>query len=135
MEIESIRIEGYRSLGDLTFTPGSFTTLVGPNNAGKSNPENSLHPWVLRVLVAACRKVASSAHPKQVVLTTHSPVLIDELHPSEIAVVWKERGQTMLRPLLDMEPDVEERWAEGKIKLSGLLDSGLLRQTVPVPSG
>jgi len=48
MEIESIRIEGYRSLGDLTFTPRSFTTLVGPNNAGKSNADRIDAYGVLR---------------------------------------------------------------------------------------
>ena len=37
MKIESIRIQGYRSLADFTFKPQPFTVLVGPNNAGKSN--------------------------------------------------------------------------------------------------
>ena len=98
-------------------------------------PENSLHPWVLQEFVSACRAVSSAPKSKQILLTTHSPVLIDQLVPSDIVSVWNEHGRTMLRPLLDLEPGVEEPWADGKISLSGFLDSGLLRQAVPIPLG
>lgn len=114
-----------------------FSTVYDPLGSllAIEEPENSLHTWILQMLVEACRMVSVGENAKQIVLTTHSPVLIDRLFPSEVLVVWKEQGQTRLMPLLEMEPGIEESWSEGKIKLSGLLDSGLLRQTVPVPLG
>lgn len=112
-----------------------FTSLDDPRSSllAIEEPENSLHPWALRVLVSACQRVARSTEPKQILLTTHSPVLIDQLHPSEIAVVWREEGRTKLAPLMAFEPDVEASWMDGAFKLSNLLDSGLIRQTVPTP--
>lgn len=114
-----------------------FSTIYDPRGSllAIEEPENSIHPWILRVLVEGCRKVSLGTETKQIVLTTHAPILIDQLHPSEITVVWKEDGQTRLSPLLDLESNVTEPWADGKITLSGLLDSGLLRQTVPVSIG
>lgn len=112
-----------------------FTSLYDPRSSLLSieEPENSLHPWAQRVLVSACRDVAQATAPKQVILTTHSPVLIDQLHPAEVAVVWKEDGRTKLAPLLEFEPGVEASWMDGAFELSNLLDSGLIRQTVPTP--
>ncbi len=37
MAIQQIKIEGYRSLKDVTWTPGKLNLLVGPNGSGKSN--------------------------------------------------------------------------------------------------
>lgn len=112
-----------------------FTSLYDPRSSllAIEEPENSLHPWAQRVLVSACRQVAQATKPKQVILTTHSPVLIDQLLPSEIAIVWKEEGRTKLAPLLEFEPGVEASWKDGDFELSNLLDSGLIRQTVPTP--
>ena len=35
--IQRIRIEGYRSLKDVTWTPGRLNVVIGPNASGKSN--------------------------------------------------------------------------------------------------
>jgi predicted ATPase len=35
--IQRIRIEGYRSLKDVTWTPGKLNVVIGPNASGKSN--------------------------------------------------------------------------------------------------
>ena len=37
MHIERVRIQGFRSLYDVTFAPRPLSVLVGPNNGGKSN--------------------------------------------------------------------------------------------------
>ena len=49
-------------------------------------PENSVHPWIARSFLDACRTVAN----KQVLLTTHSPAIIDQLEPESVLVVWRE---------------------------------------------
>jgi predicted ATPase len=37
MSIESLRIQGFRSLRDVTWKPGRLNVLIGPNGSGKSN--------------------------------------------------------------------------------------------------
>lgn len=49
IELSRIRIEGFRSLRDVTLTPGRVTVLIGPNGAGKSNLVGALR--LLHVLV------------------------------------------------------------------------------------
>lgn len=43
MHIDRIHVQSYRSLYDVTFEPGTFRLLVGPNNAGKTNLLDALH--------------------------------------------------------------------------------------------
>lgn len=94
-------------------------------------PENSLHPWAIRVILGACRKAAASAD-KQIVLTTHSPVVIDRMRPDEIYVVWRDDEGTHLSPLAERDPDAPRLWEQGLSDLSGLLDSGWVRESVPL---
>ena len=37
MKIQNLKIEGYRSLKDVTWVPGDLNVLIGPNGSGKSN--------------------------------------------------------------------------------------------------
>lgn len=94
-------------------------------------PENSLHPWAVRVIVDACR-VATETLDKQIVLTTHSPVVIDRMRPEEISVAWRAEGATRISPLSERDPDAPRLWAEGATDLSGLLDGGWVRESVPL---
>lgn len=89
-------------------------------------PENSLHPWIIRVFIDACR-----ASGKQVFVTTHSPVVLDQLQPSEVRVVWRAGGRTNIQPLLAIEPEAEAMWADGEIGVFDLLDTGWLREFTP----
>jgi predicted ATPase len=90
-------------------------------------PENAVHPWIVRNFIDACR----SAQSKQIVLTTHSPALIDYLSPDDILVVWKTDGRTQLAPLTELDPDVREMWSTGKLSTFEIVNSGLLAETVP----
>lgn len=91
-------------------------------------PENSVHPWALRNLVEAFR-IASEK--KQILLTTHSPILIDQLEPEEIWVVQKPGTETKIDPLLSLDPSLKEAWGQGKFTLSEYLDSGAVPEAVP----
>ncbi|HFD39085.1 MAG TPA: ATP-binding cassette domain-containing protein [Anaerolineae bacterium] len=42
MRIERLRVQGYRSLADVTWEPGALNLLIGPNGSGKSNLLRSL---------------------------------------------------------------------------------------------
>ena len=39
-------------------------------------PENSVHPWAIRNFIEAFREVSEK---KQIFLTTHSPIVIDQI--------------------------------------------------------
>jgi predicted ATPase len=91
-------------------------------------PENSVHPWALRNLVEAFR-IASEK--KQIMLTTHSPILIDQLKPEEVWVVRKPGTETKIDPLLSLDPSLKESWGQGKFTLSEYLDSGAVPEAVP----
>lgn len=91
-------------------------------------PENSVHPWALRNLVEAFR---TASETKQILLTTHSPILIDQLKPEEVWVVRKPGTETKIDPLLSLDPALRESWGQGKFTLSEYLDSGAVPQAVP----
>jgi predicted ATPase len=98
-------------------------------------PENFLHPWPLRTFVDACRAVTSAPDGKQVVLTTHSPVLLDYVRPEVVQVVWRRNGETQISPLTEREPDAVAMWEEGITSVSGLIDDGSILEAVPVGTG
>jgi predicted ATPase len=91
-------------------------------------PENSVHPWALRNLVAAARQASAS---KQIILTTHSPILIDQLRPEELWIVQRPAAETRIDPLLKLDPSLSDDWGKGKFTLSAYLDSGAVPDAVP----
>lgn len=91
-------------------------------------PENSVHPWALRNLVEAFRRASET---KQILLTTHSPILIDQLQPDEIWVVQRPDRETRVDPLLSLDPGLKEAWGQGRFTLSEYLDSGAVPAAVP----
>ena len=91
-------------------------------------PENSLHPWMVRQIGQRFRKLAEE---KTVILTTQSPVVIDMLFPEEVWIVSRKKGQTSIRRLTDLDQRIGSDWREGKIGLSEYLDMGLMPCAVP----
>lgn len=90
-------------------------------------PENSVHPWIVRTFVDICRGIPR----KQLILTTHSPVVLSYLRPDEVAVVTRENGRTKIKPLIELEPDAQKMWESGKGSVFEILDSGLVRESIP----
>jgi len=107
-----------------------LVSIADPRNIMSiiEEPENSVHPWVLRTMLDRFRELSRNKH---IILTTHSPVLIDHLYPSEILIASRENGETRITPLLELDPDVQQHWENGDYNLSDLLDSGLLPQAIP----
>lgn len=91
-------------------------------------PENSVHPWIIKVLVERLRSISKS---KNVIITTHSPVLLDIVAPAAVWVVHKVGGETHVSNLLELDPQAEMDWKMGRYKLSEYLDSGTVPQVVP----
>ena len=90
--------------------------------------ESSVHPWVLRAIMRQMREVSKL---KNVIVTSHSPVLVNLLKPEEIWIAYRKRGATHLKGLMDLDPSVKEGWEEGHFRLSEFLDSGVVDQAVP----
>lgn len=82
-------------------------------------PELSLHPWALAVLGKAIQ-AAASEHQKQVIIATHSPVLISQFELADCIAVELLQGRTKLKRVSEMEniSDLLERYATGSLYMS-----------------
>lgn len=90
-----------------------------PPLTGIEEPENFLHPKLLRELAEECEQAAVST---QLLVTTHSPFFIDALKPEQVwAMTRDENGYTMakrlgdmrdLRPMLDAGASLGQLWME-----------------------
>jgi predicted ATPase len=96
------------------FSEGSRETVVLLDE-----PEISLHPWALAVLGEAIR-TASYEWNKQVLVATHSPVLISQFEPHEIIATETEDGRTRVRPVSEIEGvgELLENYAAGSLYMS-----------------
>ncbi len=91
-------------------------------------PVNSVHPWIIKVLINTLRSISEN---KNVIVTTHSPVLLDIATPKEVWVVYKHKGETHVSNLLEIDSNAEKDWESGRYKLSEYLDSGTVPHVVP----
>jgi predicted ATPase len=90
-------------------------------------PENAIHPWVLRSFLEQCR----GQREKLVILTTHSPVLLKLLRPQEVYLLWRTEGITRLKSLIGMLPDAERLYDKEGFDVFELYDSGLIDEALP----
>jgi energy-coupling factor transporter ATP-binding protein EcfA2 len=87
-------------------------------------PENGLHPSRIREVMGMLRTIAEGAQqrpPVQVIMATHSPLVVNELRPDEVTVVTRDPAKgTELHPIKET-PHFEERskvYALGELWLS-----------------
>lgn len=82
-------------------------------------PETSLHPWPLAVIGEAMR-LAANEWNKQIVVATHSPVLISQFDPDQLLAVESNAGGTMVRRASEMAEvsDLLEQFAAGAIYMA-----------------
>lgn len=60
-----------------------------PPFIGIEEPENFLHPRLLPDLAEECRLAAAST---QLLVTTHSPFLLNALRPNEVRILWRDES-------------------------------------------
>ncbi|HEY0138409.1 MAG TPA: AAA family ATPase [Nannocystis sp.] len=84
-------------------------------------PENGLHPSRLRAVVEMLRKLSTGevgTRPRQVILTTHSPLLLNYTKPEEVRIVRRDPATgTHVTPLTAV-PDIHkllEEFAVGEL--------------------
>ncbi|MEJ7637713.1 MAG: AAA family ATPase, partial [Singulisphaera sp.] len=85
-------------------------------------PETSLHPWALAVLAKAIRHAAES-WGKQILVATHSPVLISQFDPDETLTIESREGRANLARLSEIPgiQDLLEQYATGTLYMSELI--------------
>jgi len=88
--------------------------------------ENALHPWILRQLLRLC--VESK---RQIIITSHSPVLLNSVDPRSIHLMWMRHGRSYLRPITDFDPDVARAAVDGELSVFDVYDSGLIEEALP----
>ncbi len=91
---------------------------------GIEEPENYLHPRLLPELAEECREASAQS---QILMTTHSPFLIDGLRPEEVWLVYRdERGYTKssrvadikgIREFMNHGARLGQLWMEGHFRV------------------
>jgi len=72
-----------------------------PQLVGIEEPENYLHPRLLRELAGECLAASANA---QLMVTTHSPFFVDALTPEQLWVLYRdEQGYTQAKRTADMQ--------------------------------
>lgn len=86
-------------------------------------PENSLHPWMLRKFLGHAREASKE---KQILVTTHSPLVVAASRPEELFLIERKRGRTQVVSAIEREPiltemmqkqfmDLGEYWLSGGV--------------------
>jgi hypothetical protein len=94
--------------------PGAPTVIM------LDEPELSLHPWALAVLAKAVKEAAAKPWHRQILIATHSPVLISQFQPQEIFASEPADGQTRLRQVSELDGigDLLDQYAAGSLYMA-----------------
>ena len=94
-------------------TLGLLTVLMNPNQPNLvllDDIEQGLHPKAQRDLVTVFKEIIENNPNLQIIFSTHSPYIIDELTPSQVHVLSNSNLGFTSSKRLDEHPDVE--WAK-----------------------
>jgi len=86
-------------------------------------PENSLHPWILRHFMEACRE---KSEEKQILVTTQSPVAVDTVAPESLFLVSRRDGETHIKRCTDLHPETLQVMRENLMGLGEHWESGAI---------
>ncbi len=80
---------------------------------GIEEPENGLHHQLLETLAKEMKLYASKTGGPQIILTTHSPYLVDALKPEDVWILEKDKtGFSSVERAADI-PSIKELYSEG----------------------
>lgn len=84
-------------------------------------PENSLHPWALKRFLDRCREVSSE---RQIMITTHSPLVVSAAQPDELFLIERPKGETQITPASQRFPNLSEVIRKSAMELGEFWLSG-----------
>jgi len=90
----------YICLASLLLQPNPPATII------IDEPELGLHPYAIKLLVSLLQEAAQKA---QVIVSTQSSLLLDELTPEQVIVVNQSNGESILERL---DPDKLAEWLQ-----------------------
>ena len=93
---------------------GLVTALAGPTQPRLvllDDLDHGLHPKAQRKLIEIIRAILKDDPQIQIVATTHSPYVVDELAPEEVRITWAGEDGVTTCARLDQHPDLE-RWKD-----------------------
>lgn len=91
-------------------------------------PENSVHPWIIRQIMETC---SEATRRKQIIITTHSPIVINSVPPEQVWVMWRAANKSHLSCLKELDPEFYNLWEQGEIPSFEYIDSGAVPETLP----
>jgi predicted ATPase len=92
---------------------GLLTVLMNPNQPNLvllDDVEQGLHPTAQRDLIAVLKEILQDNSNLQIIFSTHSPYIVDQLIPSQVHVLSNANSGFTHSKRLDEHPDVE--WAK-----------------------
>jgi len=120
--------------GELAFI-AYLSLILAPDDLGGTfvfieEPENHLHPRLFETLIALLRQVQQEvteryAPPSQILVTTHSPLVLNQMKLDEILWVEKRQAETkVIRP--DDKPHLRKLVEDDELGLGDLMFAGAL---------
>jgi len=107
------RIPGHAISEGTILTLGLLTVLMNPpqpNLILLDDIEQGLHPKAQRELITVFKEIVQENENLQIIFSTHSPYIVDELTPSQVHVLSNTNSGFTRSKRLDEHPDVE--WAK-----------------------
>jgi predicted ATPase len=95
-------------------TLGLITALLGPQGPTLvllDDLDHGLHPRAQRKIVPLLRKILEEDPDLQIIATTHSPYIVDELDPKEVRITWTGEDSVTRCDRPDSHPDFD-RWKD-----------------------
>ncbi|MBE9012762.1 ATP-binding protein, partial [Pseudanabaenaceae cyanobacterium LEGE 13415] len=92
---------------------GLLTVLMSPEQPNLvllDDVEQGLHPKAQRELMTVFKQIIQANPNLQIIFSTHSPYIVDELSPSQVHVLSNTNSGFTICKRLDEHPDVE--WAK-----------------------
>jgi predicted ATPase len=92
---------------------GLLTVLMNPQQPNLvllDDVEQGLHPKAQRELITVFKHIIKANPNLQIIFSTHSPYIVDELNPSQVHVLSNTNSGFTIAKRLDEHPDVE--WAK-----------------------
>jgi ABC-type branched-subunit amino acid transport system ATPase component len=105
-------------------TLGLLTVLMNPNQPNLvllDDVEQGLHSTAQRELIAVFKEIIQENSNLQIIFSTHSPYIVDELIPSQVHVLSNNNSGVTRCKRLDEHPDVE--WAKQTLTTGEFWDS------------
>ena len=72
-------------------------------------PENGIHPRRLQDVLQILRELITEQGYTQIILTTHSPYVVDQFQPEEVSLCYKEEDGSVLAHRLSESQTVREQ--------------------------